>query len=686
MNRGITRIYTVILTVALTLGLFACGSSSSSKKKAPAAPTGVTATSNDSNQVMITWTPVSGASTYNIYSGTTPGVTPANGARITAAFPGYVHRGLNNGATYYYVVTALGGTREGAESSETSAVPLAAPSASAGGGTSQVTLTWGSVLGATSYNVYSSTTSGVSKATGNQVSGVSSPYAHTGLTDGTTYYYVVTAVSSVGGGSESSESPGDFAVPLAAPTGVSATSGANEVIVDWISAPAATSYNIYWDTAPGVTTATGNLIAGVASPYAHTGLDNAATYYYVVTSLSLLGGGTESVESAEASAAPTPAGSLDPTFGGGRGFISHDGAAGRTDDDEGRAIIVDATGRILVTGHGRNNAFNDDMVIWRFNDDGNLDTTFNGRGWVSHGGAAGGTGTDSGEGIAVDTSGRIVVAGYSTNAGANIDMVIWRFNGDGTLDTTFDGQGWVVHDAAGGAVNGSDYGRGIALDSTGRIVVAGYSQSAGSGDDMVVWRFNPDGTLDTAFDGQGWVTHDSAAGGASTDRGWSITLDASGKILVAGESRNTNFNDDMAIWRLNPDGTFDATFNGQGWVTHDGAASPGSTDEGYSITVDASAKIVVAGTSDDSNDDFAVWRFNPDGTLDTTFNGQGWTVTNSIGGGRYWDDEARGVAVTASGRVLAAGWTQTALGSTGRYDMALVAYRDDGLLDPLFGM
>jgi len=243
-------------------------------------------------------------------------------------------------------------------------------------------------------------------------------------------------------------------------------------------------------------------------------------------------------------------GSLDTNFDT-DGIVVHSNAAGGNGSDAGFDIARDLSGKVLVTGRSLNAAGNFDMVIWRYNADGTPDTTFNFDGKVVHNSAAGGNGYDYGIAITLDSSGRILVAGSSLNAASNSDMVIWRCNADGTLDTTFDTDGIVVHSSAAGG-NGADYGNAIALDSSGRILVTGSSRNAAGNSDMVIWRYNADGTLDTTFDSDGIVVHNSAAGGNGDDYGSDIALDSSGRILVAGYSRNAAGNDDMVIWRYNP--------------------------------------------------------------------------------------------------------------------------------------
>jgi hypothetical protein len=164
-----------------------------------------------SSELTVEWLPVKGASSYNIYWGSAPGVTPATGEVIPEATSPYLHTGLVNGQTYYYVVSALKGTRLGPMSGEVASIPVSPPAnVLALAGDSQVTLTWTETPGIWTYAIYWDTSPGVTCETGICISGVNSGYVHTNLTNGTTYYYCVTALTPYG---ESGESAEVFAIP-----------------------------------------------------------------------------------------------------------------------------------------------------------------------------------------------------------------------------------------------------------------------------------------------------------------------------------------------------------------------------------------------------------------------------------------------------------------------------------------
>jgi fibronectin type 3 domain-containing protein len=284
----------------------------------PAVPTGVMAVGG-TNQVTISWSPVSGADSCNIYWSTTSGVTTVNGTKITGATSPMVQTRLAPSTTYYYVVTAVNSAGESAASIQVAAttltpapppptVPAAPTGVSATGGVNQVTVSWSSVTGANSYNVYGSTTSGVTVSSGTKIAGVTSPYVHTGLSASTAYYYIVTAMNGAGESAASSQATATTSAPAptvpAAPTGVTATGGTKQVSISWSAVSGATSYNLYWSTTSGVTPGTGTKIAGATSPYIQTGLADSTVYYYVVTAQNSAGESPASSQATATTAAP----------------------------------------------------------------------------------------------------------------------------------------------------------------------------------------------------------------------------------------------------------------------------------------------------------------------------------------------------------------------------------------------
>jgi uncharacterized delta-60 repeat protein len=283
---------------------------------------------------------------------------------------------------------------------------------------------------------------------------------------------------------------------------------------------------------------------------------------------------------------------------------------------------------------------------------GDLDTSFSGDGIVT---TAVGAGNDVGNAVAIQSDGKIVVAG--TALAANNDFAVVRYNTDGTLDTSFSGDGMVTTPIGAS----SDVGNAVAIQSNGKIVVAG-----GTGADFALARYNTDGTLDTSFSGDGILT--TAFGGSSTANG--VAIQSDGKIIAAG-----TFSGQVAVARYNTDGSLDTGFSGDGKQT----TAIGGNGAGNAVAIQSDGKIVVAGTTfvaASASNDFAVVRYNTDGSLDTSFTGDG-STTLGFGPG---NDVANGIAIQNDGKLVVVG--SIPVGSF--FDIAVARYRPDGALDSTF--
>jgi len=280
----------------------------------PATPTGLQATAGNA-QVSLSWTASTSATSYHVKRSTTNGGPYTQvSAPATANF---VDTGLSNGTAYFYVVSAVNAAGESANSSQASATPVApaTPPATPTGlqatpGNAEVSLTWTASTGATSYHVKRSTTSGGPYT---QIAApASANYTDTGLTNGTTYYYVVSAVNSAGESASSSQvsaTPVAPPAPPATPTGLQATAGNAQVVLSWNASAGATSYDVLRSTTSGGPYAT------VATPtgtnYTDTGLTNGTTYYYVVSASNAAG---TSANSSQVSATPQASVTPDVTI------------------------------------------------------------------------------------------------------------------------------------------------------------------------------------------------------------------------------------------------------------------------------------------------------------------------------------------------------------------------------------
>ena len=335
-----------------------------------------------------------------------------------------------------------------------------------------------------------------------------------------------------------------------------------------------------------------------------------------------------------------------------------------TGNDQAYDITLQADGKILLAGVSHNGTDND-FALTRLNSDGTLDTTFDGDGLVTTDIAAD---NDYARSMTLQSDGKIIVAGWTRN-GVNNNFALIRYNSDGSLDTSFDSDGIVTTVVP----IFSSHIRDITLQADGKIVVIGDAQD-GSGSDFAIVRYNTDGSLDTSFGGSGIVT--TAVGTGSTSP-QSIIVQADGKILASGTAYNgTDF--DVAIVRYNSDGSLDTSFGGgDGIVTADFASD---NDRAYSMELQADGKIILAGSSNNGTDeDFVVARFNSDGSIDTSFGGGAGFVISPIGSS---NDVAYGVTIQSDGSILLAGTTYN--GSN--MDVVLQRYTSDGSLDTSFDL
>jgi uncharacterized delta-60 repeat protein len=322
----------------------------------------------------------------------------------------------------------------------------------------------------------------------------------------------------------------------------------------------------------------------------------------------------------------------------------------------GSSVLLQSDGKIVVAGHGFVGT-DSDFALTRYNTNGSLDTTFDTDGKVT---TDFGNADDLGLSAAIQSDGKILLTGYSYN-NVSTNFALARYNTNGSLDTTFDADGKVTTTFGGSAF----IGQCVAVQSNGKIVVGGYAVIATHREFALV-RCNTNGSLDSTFDGDGKVT---TAFGTTSDEAHAIAIQSDGKIVAAGVAGNNSTIEDFALVRYNMDGSQDTTFDSDGVVT----TAIGVGNIGNSVAIQADGKIVVAGRCDPGNNiDFAVARYNTNGSLDSTFDGDG-KVTTNIG---IWNDIGYSVAIQSDGKIVVAGSAYNEFG--------LVRYNINGSLDTIF--
>jgi len=345
-------------------------------------------------------------------------------------------------------------------------------------------------------------------------------------------------------------------------------------------------------------------------------------------------------------AAQAAPGHLDLTFSG-------DGKQ-RTDFGFGgsraAATVRQPDGKIVAVGRTSGNSNAGDFALARYNPNGTLDTSFAGDGkqTTDFGGI------DEALGVALQDDGKILVVGRAGGTTAPADFALARYNPNGSLDTSFSGDGKQTTDF----FERDDEATGVALQGDGRIVVVGSAGGGAGVSDFGLARYNPNGSLDASFSGDGKQTTDFGG----FDEATGVALQGDGKIFVVGQTALSDF----ALARYNPNGSLDTSFSGDGKQRTDF----GGDDRATGVALQEDGKIIAAGGG---ADDFALARYMPDGTLDTSFSGDGKETTDFFGG----VDEATGVALQGDGKIVA-------VGRAGGGGFALARYNPNGSLDTSF--
>ncbi len=285
---------------------------------------------------------------------------------------------------------------------------------------------------------------------------------------------------------------------------------------------------------------------------------------------------------------------------------------------------------------------------------GSLDLSFGTSGKVAT--ALSTNGHSYGTATAIQSDGKIVAAGY-TFLGSNIDFALTRYNMDGSLDVSFDGDGKVTTDIG----DSLDFCYAVAIQNDGKIVLAG---STANYSKLAVVRYNINGSLDSTFDMDGIVIPNIAA---TYVQGYSLSIQSDNKILIAAQSFS-GANYDYSIIRLNTNGSLDLSFDTDGIVLTD----INGDDLAYAISLQSDGKIVVAGSS---NSDLSVVRYNTNGSLDNTFDMDGKVKTSITIG----SDVATALTIQSDGKIVLAGNTNAA----GNLHM-VVRYSSNGSLDSTF--
>jgi len=318
------------------------------------------------------------------------------------------------------------------------------------------------------------------------------------------------------------------------------------------------------------------------------------------------------------------------------------------DNDRGQAVAIQKNdGKIVVAGY--TDLFGSkDILVMRFNPDGSLDTTFNNGGVF----VLRRNGTEEfGRAVAIQSNGKpgskIVVVG-DTNTFRTKNVFVLRLNLDGSVDSNFASAGIQTVRRT-----GNEQAEAVAVRGDDRLVIAGTTDVLGN-NDVFVLQLNANGSLDGTFINGGVFIVDRA----SDDHDHGVALRTDGRIVVAG-STNVFGTTDFFVVQLNANGGLDQSF----FPTFTGRSLRGGVrtieqtgeDQAQAVTIQSDGKIVLAGSSTLFGlNDFMLVRLNPNGSLDTTFDSDGKRLVGPFG-----ESRAQALAIQADQKIVVAGHTDT---------------------------
>ncbi len=308
----------------------------------------------------------------------------------------------------------------------------------------------------------------------------------------------------------------------------------------------------------------------------------------------------------------------------------------------GTTLSIQSDGKIVVGGYFLNNLFVQIGIVVRVNADGTLDNSFSGDGMQTI--DFGGSDFFIGD-LTIQNDGKILFTGFATLVGYR-EFYIARINVDGSPDHSFSGDGLATPNTGADPPIVPGIATSVVVQPDGRIMIAGSYQNASA---FAIARYNSDGNLDLTLDGDG-VLADHKASGISMHN--AVAVQADGKIVTAGTSGAPSGNEaHFAVARYNIDGSLDPSFSEDGKLV---VFFPRSPSEGYAIAIQPNGKIVVAGSSSNgSNTDFAVIRLNVDGSYDNSFSDDGQLTTDIRG----YNDAASAVAIQPDGKIVVGGYS-----------------------------
>ena len=364
--------------------------------------------------------------------------------------------------------------------------------------------------------------------------------------------------------------------------------------------------------------------------------------------------------------------------------------------NEANSLLIQPNGKLVVVGQTDSESSTASFAVLRYNSNGSLDTTFDADGVATLDISTNYTGTDVALSVVLQTDGKLVVAGNTFVPYPADFFALARYNSNGSLDHSFSGDGVVVTNTSPPSQLDGHLLDTLLLQPNGKLVAVGTTNLADFGDmysTIGLVRYNVDGTLDSSFSSDGIVTNDAVGNYWRYYVGGAV-LQTDGKIVVGADAQFKQYDDygelmhdaprDFLVARYNNNGSLDTSFGSGGSAIANFTAAGLSNSFVQSVVRQNDGKILLIGGATDRTGaagavDFAIARYNANGTLDTNFGTNGKVLTDFSNG--Y--DIATSAVLQADGKLLVAGSSTPDINSA-QSDIVVVRYNLDGSVDTTF--
>ena len=338
-------------------------------------------------------------------------------------------------------------------------------------------------------------------------------------------------------------------------------------------------------------------------------------------------------------------------------------------DEHCKKVLLDKEGNIILGGYGGNYGeyF---YILVKYDSNGVLDTNFGNNGIVkSNLNNLDNSRKEQHMSFDIDSNNNIVlVTSYYKDSNSSFDIILEKYNSNGVLDTTFGNNGIVTTDLIGGV---NEFAKSIILDSSDNILIGGYAQINNA--DFLIVKYNNNGVLDDLFGSNGVVTSDIV----SVDQATCFAIDSSNNIIMAGHTNNGFFSDqDLVIAKYNHNGELDLSFGSNGKTTIDFSTIDSNIND---LLIDSNNNIIVGGYSVTSSNKsiFSLAKLNSNGELDANFGTNG-LVSKTIRD----ENKINSIVLDKNNKIIIAGEIKS---TNGNYDIVLLRYDNNGVLDTTFG-